>query len=63
MDINLKINDVPVLGTIKMDGITYYVDRNKFIYTLDNNTYNKVTDASTLKRILEYITPRSLDVI
>lgn len=63
MDINLKINGNPVLGTIKIGGVLYYIDTNKHIYTNTDDTYTQVTDPKTLKKILDYITPRSLDVI
>ena len=63
MDNDIKINGVDVLGKIKVDGITYYVDMNKTIYTCqDDGAYSKVNDESTLKKILDYITPQSMDV-
>lgn len=62
MDINLKINSIPVLGNIKLQNTIYYVDANKEIYTLCNNKYTKVEDISIIKKILNYISPVSRDI-
>ena len=63
MDGMIKINDVPVIGTITIKGITYYVDINRDIYTETSGEYNRVTNEETLKMVLDYISPRPLDII
>ena len=63
MDDMIKINNVPVIGTVTIKGITYYVDINRDIYTETNGEYNRVTNEETLKMVLDYISPRPLDII
>lgn len=63
MDVNLNINGIPVLGTIKIENTIYYVDKNRSIYIYEDDTYKKVNDMETLKKVLRYISPRSMDVI
>lgn len=62
MDVNLKINDIPVLGSIKYQNIIYYITINKDIYVHKDNNYIKITDVSITKNVLKYISPRSLDL-
>ena len=59
----IKINDVSVIGTVIIDGIKYYIDTNKAIYEKTNNEHVIVSDEERLRKIIDYISPKSLDVI
>lgn len=61
--ISNNINGRPILGSVKVHGVTYYVDINKKIFIKDEQEYSQIVDEQTLKEILDYITPKSLDVI
>ena len=56
------VNDKHLLGSVIVDGVTYYVDINRNIFIKNNDEFEKVEDTETLKKILEYITPKSIDV-
>ena len=61
-EINKKINDKSIIGELTVEGKVYYVDSDKLIYTDINGEYVVVNDKETLQRILEYISPKSVDL-
>ena len=60
--IESNINGYTILGSVIVQGITYYIDINKKIYVRDGQDFSKVSDENTLRNILDYITPKSIDV-
>lgn len=61
-DINKKINNKPVIGKFSLKGTVYYVDIDKTIYTCKEDKYEVVQDRETLQSILDYISPKSIDL-
>ena len=61
--INNSINGKNILGSIILDGTTYYVDIDKKMYVEDEpGKFELVVDEKTLRNVLDYITPKSKDV-
>ena len=57
-----KIDGKIIVGQVKFDGIMYYIRIDRNIYTEENGQYNIVQDKELLQKILEYISPTSMDV-
>ena len=62
MDFNLKDNNLSIVGSIKFNDIIYFIDKDKNIFTKQNEIYSIVTDEKILSDIIKYITPHSIDV-
>jgi len=61
-DHSKKINDKLIIGELSIDGKVYFVDEDKTIYSEVNQKYQIVNDKETLQRILDYISPKSIDI-
>ena len=60
-----EINGVPLLLSIKLDGVTYCIDiqDNVYIYNSETKATTLVTDKELLNKIFDYLEPKPLDVI
>lgn len=63
MNINEKIDGKLVVLNILYEGIMYYITADKAIYTKEGQKHIEVQDNVTVKKIIDYITPKSLDII